>query len=350
MRTRFTKLCGGLILVASLATGCTAALPTSADGLWGAGASLGLVTGGGGKGDNAYAPVAGATSALFQTEIGPIAWKGVQLAYLRPSSPKLWNAPPDRYGSALAIATESLGWAAGAGIVRYESGRGWNPEATALDDALSPSKPLKDRVMLTEVSVASSSAGYVGYAVGTKGAILRYDADLKTWTEVTVDAAAGKNLGSVKVLAADDVWIAGEVVLHYDGNAWANYPELPTASGLAAPSSDNVWVSTDAGLYQWDGQAWRLKFPSENRTLGAPRIMAFGGTVVGMTVESGVPMGEVYTLTDTTWSREPVLIPRDVALDSVVLADAKTAYAKSYDNSGVWKYDLGEHVWSRFSD
>ncbi|HEY9897554.1 MAG TPA: hypothetical protein V6D00_00100 [Pantanalinema sp.] len=349
MRARSINLVGTAILLASLATGCTS-LPTSADALWAPGASLGLVSGGGGKGDGEVVPVTGTTTALFQTDIGPIAWKGVQLARLLPGSPKLCNAPSDRYGRAIAIASDaSVGWAAGAGIVRYETGT-WELEPTDLDDVLSPTKPLKDRVLLTDLSVASASAGFVGYAVGTKGAILRYDAPQRQWTKVAVQAAAGKNLGSVKVLAADDVWVAGEVVMHFDGKDWTAYPDLGIASGLAAPSSQNVWLSTAAGLYHFDADGWTLKFPSGNRTLGAPRIVAFGDTVVGMAVESGVPMGEVYTLTQTTWALEPVAIPKDVALDTVVLADAQTAYAKSYDNSGVWKYDLAKRAWSRFSD
>ncbi|MNY57352.1 hypothetical protein D3C86_1935440 [compost metagenome] len=61
-------------------------------------------------------------------------------------------------------------------------------------------------------------------------------------------------------------------------------------------------------------------------------------------------MGEVYVLTETTWSRETVTIPREVAFDTVVLADENTAFAKTFDNSGVWKYDLKHRVWSRFSD
>lgn len=348
MRARFAKLCGVLALLASVTTGCMSMVPTMADGSWAPGGSLGLVTGGGGM-NGEYVPVAGATSALFQTAIGPIAWKGVQLAYLAPGSPKLWNAPPDRYGTAIAIATESVGWAGGAGIVRYGAGA-WTTEPTQLDDVLSTTKPLKDRVLLTDLSVVETPGGYVGYAVGTKGAILKYAPSSKVWTKVEVPAASGKNLGSVKVLTADDVWVAGEVVMHFDGSNWTAYPEVPTASGLAVAGPNDVWVSTAAGLYHRKDGAWSLDFPSGNRTLGAPRIVAFGATVVGMTVESGVPMGEVYTLSGTSWSLEPVSIPEDVALDTVVLASAKTAYAKSYDNSGVWKYDLEKRVWSRFSD
>jgi hypothetical protein len=337
-----------MILLASLAAGCA---PSDALATWAPGASLGLVSGGGGKLDGELTPVEGVTSALFQTELGPIAWKGVQLAQLKPGSPKLCNAPSDRYGRAIAIASDaSAGWAAGAGIVRYGAGTGWTVELTDLDDALSPTKPLRDRVVLTDVSVASSSEGYVGYAVGTKGAILKYDAAQLQWRKVEVAAAAGKNLGSVKVLAKDDVWVAGEVVMHFDGNDWTAYPALGIASGLAAPTAQNVWLSTAAGLYRFEAGEWTLKLSSGDRTLGAPRVVVFGDTVVGMAVESGVPMGEVYTLTETTWAREPVAIPEDVALDTVVLADARTAYAKSYDNSGVWKYDLATRVWSRFSD
>ncbi|MBO9539339.1 hypothetical protein J7643_01960 [bacterium] len=347
MRARYFNLCGVALLLASLTAGCTS-IPTTAT-LWAPGSSLGLVSGGGGKGENEGMPVTGVTSALYQTEIGPIAWKGVQLATMTAGSPKLWNAPSDRYGMALAVASKSIGWAAGAGIVRYEAGNGWTTEATDMEAALSPTAPSSQRVVLTDIAV--TPAGDVGFAVGTKGTVLKYNAVSKTWAKQQLsEAVKGKNFGSLKVFAADDVWVAGETLLHYDGTAWTEHVFAGGVSGLAANAPNNVWISTTDGLHRWNGTTWEHAFPVDGRTVGAPRIVQFGDKVVGMAVESGVPMGEVYVLTETTWSRETVTIPREVAFDTVVLADENTAYAKTYDNSGVWKYDLKNRVWSRFSD
>lgn len=304
-------------------------------------------TGGGGY---ASADVNGATSALFQTSIGPVAWKGVQLARMASVGPTLlWNAPPDRYGQALAIPQQSLGWAVGYGIARYQAGA-WDTEVTDVDSLANPTAAASQRIVLTDVSFASGSAT-VGYAVGTRGTILRYEAATKRWIKVAVDDAAGQNLGTVKVLAANDVWVAGEVLLHFDGATWNRFTSVPGAvSGLAVVGSSNLWASTGSGLYQWNGTDWQAKFTPAGHTVGAPQIAAFGSTIVGLAIEPGVPSGAVFTLQDGVWKTETVTVPADVGLDSIVIASQTTAYAKTYDNAGVYRFDLPTRTWSYYSE
>lgn len=347
----------GLAALLALTSGCTAMSPASADwfsdGLTGTslvGRAPVQAGGGNTSGSTSNPAVSGATIALYQTAIGPIAWKGVQLARMQASGTNLlWQAPPDRNNQALAIPEEGRGWAVGYGVARYQSGA-WSAEPTDVDSVASPTAPSAQRVLLTDVSFAPGSTTD-GYAVGTRGTILKYNALTKRWAKVTVDAAASKQLGTVKVLAPNDVWVAGEVLLHFDGTTWTQVTDVPgEISGLAALAADNVWASTGSGLYQWNGASWTQKFAPTGGLVGAPQLASFGGTVVGLAVEPGVPSGAVFTYRDGEWRTETVTVPADIGLDTVVLASQTTAYAKTYDNSGVYRFDLSTKLWSLYSE
>lgn len=351
------KLATGAALLALVLNGCMAAdvLPTStmAGARYPYDSSTGLVGSsprGGGGTSGAVSDVQGATTALFQTSLGPVAWKGVQLARLQGTGPSLlWNAPPDRYGQALAIPQDGVGVAVGYGIARYQGGA-WNSDVTDLDAVLTPTAASGQRVLLTDVGFAAGDAT-VGYAVGTRGTVLRYDPAAGRWKAVTGTGLAAENLGSVKVIAANDVWVAGQVLLHFDGAAWTRVTAVPgEISGLAVVAANNVWASTGSGLYQWDGRAWTQPFASTGVTVGAPQIASFDGTIVGLALEPGVPSGAVFTYQDGAWKTETVTVPQDVGLDTVVLASQTLAYAKTYDNSGVYRFDLATKTWSRYAD
>ncbi|HEY9857069.1 MAG TPA: hypothetical protein V6D05_15100 [Stenomitos sp.] len=348
---------GCVALVAILTSGCTAAdfaMPTGAMGSWGAPNSLvdSSPRGGGGTTPTG-STINGATVALFQTSIGPIAWKGVQLAQMQSTGTTLlWNAPPDRNNQALAIPQSGLAWAVGYGVARYQNSE-WNSDVTDVDAVATPTTASSQRVLLTDVSFAPGSST-VGYAVGTRGTILRYNG-VDRWTKVTDAGLTTENLGTVKVLAPNDVWVAGQVLMHYNGNEWTKVTTVPgEISGLAVVDAHNVWASTGSGLYQWDGSAdwtaWTAKFVPTGKTVGAPRIAAFGNTVVGLAIEPGVPSGAVFTYRNGTWQTETVTVPADVGLDTVVLASQNLAYAKTYDNSGVYRFDLTSKTWSYYSE
>lgn len=361
MRAQALRHIGLAALLALATTGCAEMGPTSAlmtDSFTAGTSRNGLVgsspLGGGGVsgsvGGDRQPAVGGATTALYQTAIGPIAWKGVQLARMLGSGTSLlWNAPPDRYGQAIAIPQEGLGWAVGYGVARYQAGA-WDTENTDVDAVSNPTTTSSQRILLTDVAFAPGSST-VGYAVGTRGTILRYDATAKRWVKVTVPDATGMHLGTVKVLAANDVWVAGQVLLHFDGATWTKVTSVPgEISGLAVVDAGNVWASTGSGLYQWDGAAWTARFTPTGRTVGAPQVAAFGSTVVGLALEPGVPNGAVFTYQNGAWQTETVTVPADVGLDTVVLASQTTAYAKTYDNAGVYRFDLGTKKWSYYSD
>lgn len=355
MRATVMRHIGCAALLALFSTGCTAAdlpLPTGAMGSWADYPSSSLVGKSplGGGGTPASSEVNGATTALYQTSVGPVAWKGVQLAKLQSTGPSLlWNAPPDRNSQAIAIPQDGLAWAVGYGVARYKLGQ-WDVEPTDVDAAASPAAPSSTRIVLMDVSFAPGSTS-VGYAVGTRGTILRYDSVAKRWVAVAVADATGKQLGTVKVLASNDVWVAGEVLLHFNGTTWTKVTDVPgQVSGLAAVDASNVWASTGDGLYQWNGTAWQAKFTPTGHTVGAPAIATFGSTLVGLAIEPGVPSGAVFTYQDGQWTTETVTVPADIGLDTVVLGSQTTAYAKTYDNSGVYRFDLSTKKWSYYSE
>lgn len=342
-------------LFAILTSGCTAAdfaMPTSM-GSWSATPnSLVDSSPRGGGGTTSGTTVNGATTALFQTSLGPVAWKGVQLAQLQSTGTTvLWNAPPDRYNQAIAIPQAGLGWAVGYGIARYQNGA-WDTDATDVDAVSTPTTVTSQRVLLTDVSFAPGSAT-VGYAVGTRGTLLRYDSVAKRWRKVTDEGLTltTENLGTVKVVAPDDVWVAGQVLWHLKGTTWTKFTTVPgEISGLAVVDANNVWVSTGSGLYQWNGSTWTLTFSPASSTVGAPQIASFGGTIVGLAIEPGVPNGAVFTYQNGAWQTDTVTVPADIGLDTVVLASQTLAYAKTYDNSGVYRFDLTTKKWSYYSE
>lgn len=346
------KLFGLMALLAITTSGCVA-MPTDAFAGWDDYGSPNSLVGKsplGGGGVSSGGEVSGVTSALFQTSTGPVAWKGVQLArMLTPSPSLLWNAPPDNNNQALAVPKDGFGWAVGYGIARCEAGV-WTTEPTDVDSVSSPLVASSQRIRLTDVSFASGSTA-VGYTVGTRGTILKYDSVAKRWGKVAGDPATGQNLGTVKVLAANDVWVAGQVLLHFDGATWTKFTSVPSGvSGLAVVSPSNIWASTGSGLYQWNGTDWTVKFAPTGHAVGAPQIAAFGNTIVGLAIEPGVPSGAVFTLKDGAWQTETVTVPADVGLDSVVIASETTAYAKTYDNSGVYRFDLPTKKWYYYSE
>lgn len=368
MRTYHLRRLLPISLLGMLATGCAAAdFPTALASFSGSvSPSNSLVSkrsplpdnapgAGGGVSAAPTAVTTGVTTALFQTAVGPVGLKGVQVVCFSTASAPvlLWNSIPTRYTSALAVVTTTLGWGVGSAIGRCENGD-WTTEASDVDASMSLSVPSRQRVELLDVSFAPGSST-VGFAVGTHGTVLRYDAARQRWAQAVLPAAAAsKNFGSVKALGANDVWVAGEALLHFDGSHWAlvAMPAGESAvSGLTSSNGGDLWASTGDELIRWDGTQWLSAFSLPDHSLGSPVIQAFGSTVVGLCLEPGVPGGLMAALrSGTTWETSTATIPEGVGLDTLVLADEHTAYAKAYDNSGVWRYDLTSKTWSRYTD
>lgn len=292
----------------------------------------------------------GETTSLFLAPFGPVFWQGNSLKV--PTGSLLGTfapAPADRHG-AIVLTSESLGWAVGNGVVRLDGGH-WVAETTTIDASMSTAVPLAKRIQLTDVAFASGSTT-VGYAVGTLGTVLQYNASQQRWAKVALpDALAAKHFGTVKFVSETDVWVAGEAVAHFVNGTWSEVP-LPTGvssiSGLGVISATNLWASAGDRLIQWDGTAWSSPvIPHAGHEIGAPQFITSGGNVLGAAVEPGVPGGDLYLYQNGQW-QVGLALPEDVGLDSLAVVNAQTIYAKSYDNSGVWKYD-GQHV-TRYSD
>lgn len=140
-------------------------------------------------------------------------------------------------------AREDEVWAVGASgtVLRYD-GKAWTRHATKV---ASP---------LTAVWVGDGGSGW---AVGP-GALLKYDG--KGWQKQ--EPLPGAPL-LVWGAAADDVWVAGGSMHHWDGSSWAKAEikgPLPVVA-LAGLSGKDVWAigKTDRGhgaLMRYDGKSW----------------------------------------------------------------------------------------------
>lgn len=341
-------------LLALTLTGCPASLTTSvgmADSTsWLSNPKNSLASNDSGKVAGATT-ASGETTALFLAPFGPVFWQGGSLRV--PTGSLLGTfapAPADRYGAAIALNSESLGWAVGNGIARL-NGSSWVAETSDIDASMSTAVPSAKRIQLTDVAFASGSAT-VGYAVGTLGTVLKYNASQQRWERVSLPGTlSGKNYGTIKMVSETDVWVAGEAVAHCVNGTWSEVP-LPAGvssiSGLGVISATNLWASAGDRLIQWDGTAWSSPVvPHAGHEIGTPQFVTSGGNVLGAAVEPGVPGGDLYLYQNGQW-QVGLALPEDVGLDSLAVVNAQTIYAKSYDNSGVWKYD-GQHI-TRYSD
>ena len=67
----------------------------------------------------------------------------------------------------------------------------------------------------------------------------------------------GKALGAIWGSAANDVWVGGEgVLLHYDGNAWTNYPTSSHIVHLWGTAANDIWAATIDDVLHWNGVMW----------------------------------------------------------------------------------------------
>jgi hypothetical protein len=111
------------------------------------------------------------------------------------------------------------------------------------------------------VSVRGSGAG-TGWAVGEAGTIARLSGS--SWT--LVDSGTTATLGGLSVLDVGHAWAAelgGARVLAWNGR-WAPLGDDRAGRAAAATwgvAANDVWVAGD-GIEHWDGQAWTQEVPS----------------------------------------------------------------------------------------
>ena len=149
----------------------------------------------------------------------------------------------------------SRGWAVGSnGAVAQYDGKDWqqsNPEV------------VKD---FRGIWIGAANEGW---AVGTGGKIYKWDSLL--WKPETVNTTG--DLKAIWGTTRDDVWAVGKggTVLHYNGMSWS-----PVATGTAAVflnavtgnGPNDVWIAGDEVL-RWDGSKWsqQTKPPTSLSTL-----------------------------------------------------------------------------------
>ncbi|MCP4246393.1 MAG: hypothetical protein GY778_05020, partial [bacterium] len=97
------------------------------------------------------------------------------------------------------------------------------------------------------------------YAVGSNGAIIRYDGT--SWASVS-HGLGNPYLRTIWGTASDDIWVAAEdgVMWHYDGVQWQSHSTWPPGYGytkdLWGSASDDYYAVTNSGVLHYDGTEW----------------------------------------------------------------------------------------------
>lgn len=282
--------------------------------------------------------------ALYQTSQGPLLNRMGKLYRVGRDGLTLWGAAP-REGMAWSVAmlSSTEAWSVGPeGISRLRKGI-WEVVVNRTHSLLSPASNQGETVNLTDVAFADASRGY---AVGTHGMVLAYDGI--TWSKVDVKAFGKRHFGSVRIGDDGDVWVAGEDVFCLEGGTWTSVglPE-PGAmvSGLVV-LSDAVWASTGDALWKWDKatRTWAKPQPDLiEGFVGSPqRVPASSETYLAWAMDVGNPGGLLYRLTaEGSWEKATLSAPSPVGLDALVLLDAETGFALSYDGSTLYAFTEG---------
>lgn len=289
--------------------------------------------------------------ALYPTSLGPMLYKDGKLYSLASGTPKEWGKGP-REGMAWSIVMLSAqeGWGVGSeGIARYRN-QVWEPVVTSSHELLSPASNQGAEVHLTDVAFADAATGY---AVGTHGTVLRYKDG--AWKRLSDAKLAGKHFGTVRVVSPSEVWVSGEDVLCFDGSNWQSIglpPKEAAVSGLLV-LPDALWASTGDALWRYDRttHAWTRPQPDLVESYaGAPQpVPGTPGSVLAWAMDVGTPGGLLYRLgSDGAWERVKVAAPPAVGLDSLVMQDADTGYALSFDGFSLYRFVQG--TWSKVAN
>ncbi len=287
---------------------------------------------------------------LYQTAQGPMLLRENKLYSLDTGVPVDWGkAPREGMAWSLAMLSAQEGWSVGSeGIARYRN-QLWEPIINSTHELLAPASNNGVAVQLTDVAFANAGRGY---AVGTHGMVLAYDGT--AWSRLTDALLVGRHFGTVRLTSASDVWVAGEDVLRFDGNNWESIglPEAGAAVGGLLLLPDAVWASTGDALWRWDrmSRTWSKPQPDlVDGYVGAPQpVPGSPGAVVAWAMDVGSTGGILYRLGAAgSWERVTLAAPPQVELDSLVMLDADTGFALSFDGSALYKFDQGS--WSRLS-
>jgi hypothetical protein len=171
--------------------------------------------------------------------------------------------------SSIAMVSADEGWAVGGGfsssdsnyvpsafILHYSGGR-WTRYGSLMRDA-----------ELSAVQMLSPTDGWIGGSSGGPDVVanpatslmLHYDGT--RWIPVQVPPVV--SITRLDVLSATDGWATGEdKILHYDGQQWTIFQEVPQVTGLAMDSASDGWA-TSIPLYDvlgtvfwhYNGKQW----------------------------------------------------------------------------------------------
>jgi len=139
-----------------------------------------------------------------------------------------------------------------------------------------------------EVAGLDFASPTLGYAVGLFGIVYRYDG--ARWSRVEAPAITHdreSHLMGVVVLAADDVWIAGQsgFVLHFDGRTWtrSTTASAPAAGSKGIARLDGTVALLGTPMLVRRGERWEARSTPAMRS-----IAGHGGSLWGVTPESAL--------------------------------------------------------------
>lgn len=132
------------------------------------------------------------------------------------------------------------GWAVGSGgkIFRWDGLR-WMP---------SP------QVTTSDLKAVWGSSRDDVWAVGTQGTVLHYSGS--AWAPVMTGTSASF-LNSVAGNGPNDVWVAGDEVLRWDGSKWNPMPKPPISLSSLFVEGTTVHAGSSSATYKFEGNAWQ---------------------------------------------------------------------------------------------
>jgi len=138
--------------------------------------------------------------------------------------------------------------------------------------------------------------------------------DGTAWSTVQAPLEPGERLRVVWGTSATDVWVAGEAVLHWDGKAWTKFPvaddsDHPALFGLGPQDAWMIETTGDgpetrSSLLHWDGKAWTARWGPDPRAVSA--LWASGAAdawAVG--AEVGLKSSFLLRWSGTQWAQAP---------------------------------------------
>ncbi len=189
--------------------------------------------------------------------------------------------------------------------------------------------------------IHGTSDGSVVFAVGDNGLVVEARAEGAKYH----DTGTTRRLSLVHVLAADDVWVAGDDgLLHYDGVSWSSLGSGEVLS-IASTADGHVWAVIDQRLWSVGAE---LSEVTPDAELSIADVIA-GSEPSELWALGFEYVGRGYNVLllhfdGVSWSRAPGARPFDYTLPRLLRAGSDV-YA--YERSGAW---LASSSWTPVTD